>query len=168
MGIQRRISLSIKSASILQNRKRIYEHLFTKCDFSNNFWQDLINSFNMRDIKVEALSEIDKIFGLWKRQADFHLLDHFFILAKHHIYFCRNKGYPPSLKIYLAKQPQSYQIGSLQFQSVLDKQNIATIYEYYKVSVIFFALVFPIYKNLYNVYFLQVVYLVQKTFVTEL
>ena len=99
MGIQRRISLSIKSASILQNRKRIYEHLFTKCDFSNNFWQDLINSFNMRDIKVEALSEIDKIFGLWKRQADFHLLDHFFILAKHHIYFCRNKGYPPSLKI---------------------------------------------------------------------
>ena len=57
----------------------------------------------MIDIKVEALSDIDKIFGVWKRQADFHLLNHFLILAKQHIYSCRNKGYPPSLKIYLAK-----------------------------------------------------------------
>ena len=38
----------------------------------------------MIDIKVEA-SEIDKIFGLWKRQANFHLLNHFLILAKQHI-----------------------------------------------------------------------------------
>ena len=57
----------------------------------------------MIDRKVEALSEIDKIFGVWKRQADFHLLNHFLILAKQHIYSCQNKGYPPSLKTYLAK-----------------------------------------------------------------
>ena len=57
----------------------------------------------MIDIKVEALSDIDKIFGVWKRQADFHVLNHFLILAKQHIYSCRNKGYPPSLKTYLAK-----------------------------------------------------------------
>ena len=58
----------------------------------------------MIDIKVEALSEIDKMFGVWKRQADFHLLiNNFLILAKQHIYSCRNKGYPPSLKSYLAK-----------------------------------------------------------------
>ena len=55
----------------------------------------------MLDIKVEA--DIDKIFGVWKRQADFHLLNHFLILAKQHIYFGRNKGYPPSLKTYLVK-----------------------------------------------------------------
>jgi len=55
----------------------------------------------MLDIKVEA--DIDKIFGVWKRQADFHLLNHFLILAKQHIYSGRNKGYPPSLKTYLAK-----------------------------------------------------------------
>ena len=64
----------------------------------------------MIDIKVEALSEIDKIFGLWKRQADFHLLNHFLILAKQHIYSCRNKGYPLSLKTYLAKVTLIYQI----------------------------------------------------------
>ena len=64
----------------------------------------------MIDIKVEALSEIDKIFGLWKRQTDFHLLNHLLILAKQHIYFCRNKGYSPSLKTYLAKVALIYQI----------------------------------------------------------
>ena len=56
----------------------------------------------MIDIKIKALSEIDKIFGLWKRQADFHLLSHFLILAKQHIYSCQNKGYRPSLKTHLA------------------------------------------------------------------
>ena len=64
----------------------------------------------MIDVKVEALSEIDKIFGLWKRQADFHLLNHFLILAKQHIYSCRNKGYPPSLKTCLEKVASIYKI----------------------------------------------------------
>ena len=45
------------------------EHLLIECDYSNNFWQDLINWFSMIDIKVDALSETDKIFGLWKREA---------------------------------------------------------------------------------------------------
>ena len=30
------------------------EHLLIECDYSNKFWQDLINWFNMIDIKVEA------------------------------------------------------------------------------------------------------------------
>ena len=64
----------------------------------------------MIDIKVDALSETDKIFGLWKREADFYLLNHFLILAKQHIYSCRNKGYLPSLKAYLAKVASIYQI----------------------------------------------------------
>ena len=50
------------------------EHLLIECDHSNKVWQDLIDWFNTIDIKVEALSDIDKIFGVWKRQADFHLL----------------------------------------------------------------------------------------------
>ena len=82
------------------------EHLLIECDYSNKFWQDLINWFNTIDIKVEALSEIDKIFGLWKRHTDFHLLNHFLILAKQHIYSCRNKGYPRHLKPILRKCPQ--------------------------------------------------------------
>ena len=61
----------------------------------------------MIDIKVEALSDIDKSFGLWKRQTDFHLLNHFLILAKQHIYSCRNKG---SVTKILAKVALIYQI----------------------------------------------------------
>ncbi|KAK2561448.1 hypothetical protein P5673_015414 [Acropora cervicornis] len=86
------------------------EHLLIECDHSNKFWQDLIDWFNRIHIKVEALSDIDKIFGVWKRQADFHLLNHSLILAKQHIYSCRNKGYSPSLKTYPAKVSVIYQI----------------------------------------------------------
>ena len=64
----------------------------------------------MIDIKVEALSENDKMFGLWKRQTGFHLLNHLLNLTKQHICFCRNKGYPPSLKTYQAKVAVIYQI----------------------------------------------------------
>ena len=61
------------------------EHFLIECDYSNKFWQDLINWFSTIDMKVEVLSEIDKIFGLWKRHADFHLLNHFLIPAKQHM-----------------------------------------------------------------------------------
>ena len=46
---------------------------------------------------------------VWK-QVDFYLLNHLLILAKQHIYSCRNKGFPPSLKIFLAKLFSVYQI----------------------------------------------------------
>ena len=32
------------------------------------------------------------------------------ILAKQHVYFCRNEGFPPSFKIFLAKVASVYQI----------------------------------------------------------
>ena len=35
------------------------------------------------------------------------------ILAKQHIYSCQNKGYPPSLKTYLAKVSVIYQIETM-------------------------------------------------------
>ena len=57
----------------------------------------------MTDIKVEALSEIDKILEFGKGKQIFTILNYFLILAKQHIYSCRNKGFPPSLKTYLAK-----------------------------------------------------------------
>jgi len=65
----------------------------------------------MIDIKVESLSEIEKIFGLCQGQQI--QLNHFLILAKQHIYFCRNKGYPPSLKTYLTKEALIYQIETM-------------------------------------------------------
>ena len=77
------------------------EHLLLKCD---SFWRELIKWLNTMEIKIEALSDVDKMFGLWNRQVDFYLLNHLLILAKQHIYSCRNKGFPPSLKIFLANR----------------------------------------------------------------
>ena len=78
------------------------EHLLIEYDYSNKVWQVLINWFIMIDIKVEALSEIDNFLDFGKSKQIF-IYSSSLILAKQHIYFCRNKGYPPSLKTYLAK-----------------------------------------------------------------
>ena len=64
------------------------EHLLLKCEYSDSFWRELINWLNTMEIKIEALSDVDKMFGLWNRQVDFYLVNHLLILAKQHIYSC--------------------------------------------------------------------------------
>ena len=86
------------------------EHLLLKYEYSDSFWRELINWLNMIEIKIEALSDVNKMFGLWNRQVDFYLLNQLLILAKQHIYSCRNKGFLLSLKIFLAKVFSVYQI----------------------------------------------------------
>jgi len=51
------------------------EHLLLKCEYSDSFWRELINWLNMIEIKIEALSDVNKMFGLWNRQVDFYLLN---------------------------------------------------------------------------------------------
>ena len=46
------------------------EHLLLKCEYSDSFWRELINWLNTIDIKIEALSDIDKMFGLCNRQVN--------------------------------------------------------------------------------------------------
>ena len=93
------------------------EHLLLKCEYSDSFWRELINWLNTIEIKIEALSDVVKMFGLWNRQVDFYLLDHLLILANQHIYSCQNKRFLPSLKIFLAKVFSVYQIEAVIFDS---------------------------------------------------
>ena len=84
------------------------EHLLIKCEYSDSFRRELNNWLNTIEIKIKALSHVDKMFGFWNRQVDFYLLNHLLNLGKQHIYFCRNKEFPPSLKIFLAKVSSVY------------------------------------------------------------
>ena len=52
------------------------EHLLITCPFTNDFWLDFICWYRNANIAVDELSKIDKLFGIWKREEDFLLLNH--------------------------------------------------------------------------------------------
>ena len=55
----------------------------------------------MQTLLLEELSDIDKLFGVWKRKEDFLLLNHLLILAKQHIYECRKNNTRPSFRVFI-------------------------------------------------------------------
>ena len=77
------------------------EHLLISCSFTSDFWLDFIDWCRNANIVLEELSDIDKLFGVWKRKEDFLLLNHLLILAKHHIYECRKNNTCPSFRVLL-------------------------------------------------------------------
>ena len=72
-----------------------------KASFTTDFWLDFIVWCRNANIALEELSDIDKLFGVWKRKEDFLLLNHLLILAKHHIYECRKNNTRPSLGVFI-------------------------------------------------------------------
>ena len=77
------------------------EHLLISCSFTSDFWLDFIDWCRNANILLEELSDIDKLFGVWKRKEDFLLLNHLLILAKHHIYDYRKNNTRPSLRVFI-------------------------------------------------------------------
>lgn len=88
------------------------EHLFTSCPIVTTLWTDLIDWCNNRNIEITSLSDIDKMFGLWKRKDDFLLLNHIVIIAKQYIYYCRNNTLKPSFNVLLSRLNSIYQLES--------------------------------------------------------
>ena len=69
----------------------ISEHLFINCVFSSTFWQSLISFCNGIEIRLNELSDVDKIFGICENSTDFLMLNHLIILAKQHIHSCSSR-----------------------------------------------------------------------------
>ena len=61
----------------------------------------MIGADRNANIVLEELSDIDKLFGVWKRKEDFLLLDHLLILAKHHIYECWKNNTRSSFQVFI-------------------------------------------------------------------
>ena len=76
------------------------EHLLITCPFTNDFWLDFICWCRNANIAVDELSKIDKLFGIWKREEDFLLLNHLLIVAKKYIYECRKNSTRPSFRVF--------------------------------------------------------------------
>ena len=49
------------------------------------------------------MTDIDKLFGNWKRKEDFLLSNHLVIIAKQYLYECRTKNTCPSVRIFTSK-----------------------------------------------------------------
>ena len=74
------------------------------------FWLEFIHWGNNIHIKLEKLSEVDKLFVIWDRKEDFLLLNHLLIIARQNIYDCRSKLNRPSLRLFISKVNYIYQI----------------------------------------------------------
>lgn len=91
----------------------ISEHLFINYVFSSTFWQSFISFCNGIEIRLNELSDIDKIFGICENSTDFLMLNHSIILAKQHIHSCSSRDCVPSLNIYLSKVAFTYHIEAI-------------------------------------------------------
>ena len=54
-------------------------------------------SSTLRDLD---LSDSDILFGFWQRKEDYLFINHMLVLAKQHIYECRNKCTYPSFTVF--------------------------------------------------------------------
>ena len=86
------------------------EHLFISCYITERFWLEFIHWYNNIHIKLEKLSEVNKLFGIWDRKEDFLLLNHLLIIARQNIYDCRSKLIHPLLRLFISKVYYIYQI----------------------------------------------------------
>ena len=79
------------------------EHLLITCSCTKSFWSDFITWSHQLNIFLRDLSDSDILFGLWQRREDCLFINHMLVLAKQHIYECRNKCTYPSFTIFLIK-----------------------------------------------------------------
>ena len=92
-------------------------HLFIYCHATEKFWLDFISWCNKLNISLDELTDIDKLLGIWERNEDFLLLNHLLLIAKQHIYDCRNKSIRPSLRVFNSKLNYIYQTESIVMKS---------------------------------------------------
>ena len=62
------------------------------------------------NISLRDLSDSDILFGFWQRKEDYLFINHMLVLAKQHIYECRNKCTYPSFTIFLNKVSYVHQL----------------------------------------------------------
>ena len=81
------------------------EHLLITRACTKTFWSDFITWSNQLNLFLRDLSDSDILFGFWQRKEDYLFINHMLVLAKQHIYECRNKCTYPSFTIFF-KQSQ--------------------------------------------------------------
>lgn len=86
------------------------EHLLIICSCTKSFWSDFVTWSNQLNISLRDLSDSDILFGFWQRKEDYLFINHMLVLAKQHIYECRNKCTYPSFTIFLNKVSYVYQL----------------------------------------------------------
>ena len=86
------------------------EHLLISCSYTRRFWLDFICWCKNIGIELEVMSDIHKLFGIWKRKGDFLLLDHYIIITKQNLCECQTKNTCPSVRIFTSKLKYGYQL----------------------------------------------------------
>ena len=88
------------SCTFCKQESESLEHLLIICSCTKSFWSDFITWSNQLNISLRDLSDSDILFGFWQRKEDYLFINHMLVLAKQHIYDCRNKCTYPSFTVF--------------------------------------------------------------------
>ena len=87
-------------------------HLITSCHYSKNFWAEVIKWFDKQGIKIAHLSDKDIMFGIL-RCDDELFVNHVLVVAKQYLYYCKQKGSLPSIRVLDSKIKIIYQLETI-------------------------------------------------------
>ena len=98
------------SCTFCKQESEFLEYLLIICSCTKSFWSDFITWSNQLNISLRDLSDSDILFGFWQRKEDYLFINHMLVLAKQHIYDCRNKCTYPSFTVFLNKVSYVHQL----------------------------------------------------------
>ena len=78
------------------------EHFSTTCHYSKSFWAEVIKWFDGHEVKIQHLSDKDRMFGILRCEDDL-FVNHSLLLAKQYLYSCRHNKSPPSIRVFNSK-----------------------------------------------------------------
>ena len=78
------------------------EHFFTCCRYTKNFWAEVIKWLDNQGVKIEHLSNKDKMFGILRCEDEL-FVNHTLIIAKKYLYSCRQNKSLTSIKVFNSK-----------------------------------------------------------------
>ena len=94
------------------------EHFLISCNYSKNFWAEVMKQFDNQGVKLEHLSDKDILFGIL-RCEDGLFVNHTLIIAKQYSYSRRYNKSLPSIKVFNSRKIQMIH----QLETMIAKSN---------------------------------------------
>ena len=88
------------------------EHLFVSCLITQSFWAEVVKWCSNRGVVINHLSAKDILFGI-KVHKDNLFINHILLVGRQYIYNCRCKRTNPSLRVFLARLSDVYQLETI-------------------------------------------------------
>ena len=98
--------------SLCDGADKSLEHLFVSCLSTQSFWAEAIKWCSNRGVIINHLSAKDILFGIMVHKDNL-FINHILLVGKQYKYFCRRTKTNPSLRVFLARLDNVYQLETI-------------------------------------------------------